>query len=130
MAGGNAGLAVGFELYFPAGDKTVTAEYEFAIGIPHYELVAGGVHKVVFVNVTVFSGATAGSAECYFTQSAYFAHCHRGILGVEDIDFIASLIGSSQIMLLFKFTFNDIAVDGVDNLLIHKSIALKYILIL
>lgn len=76
-----------------SGDESVASENEVVFGIPHKELTAGGIHDIEVVDITGFSGAASGRTECYLAQTSDLAHDVRGFPTVDDIYFVAALVG-------------------------------------
>ena len=98
--------------------KAVTAQNLLGLRVPHYELAAGRVHQVVFVDIALLARAAAGTAEGYLAQASYFAHHIGARLCVHHIDDIAALVGGAQQAVGGKLRLQYVYRNGGNNRLL------------
>ena len=114
VAGGHLRHAVLY-LQVLAVQETVAADYLVTVRIPHYDLSAGIVHGVEFIDVTAQPRASPGVAEGYLAQTAYLAHHVRRIVRVNYIDFIAPLVRVAQELVGRQLLKNQVGVYFIYN---------------
>ena len=108
MRGGNVRHPVGADFHVLAQNKAISTHYFAAVGIPHYQLAAGHLHRVIFIDVAVFACASTSCAKRYLAKSSQFTHGVWRIEGIYHIYFVASFIGGAQKSFFGEFLFYQI----------------------
>ncbi len=120
MAGGYLRTPFAVEPYVAAAYKSVAAEYQLAIRVPHYQLAARHLHSVVAVDVALLAGATSGTSEGYFAQSSHLAHHVGGVMGIHYIQVVSTFVCRPEEALCCKFGFEQGCIDRIYDRLIHS----------
>ena len=110
------GLPFGVEFNLAAGQKAITAQDFLTFGVPHDELIIRVLARVKLIQVNGLACATSGCAESNFAQAANFAHHVGGLLVSEDVNFVVALVGGAQATFGCELGFQQLAVDGSDDL--------------
>ena len=101
------GLAVFVKLHFITQEITIATQDFFGFRIPHYELLVGIGHYVVFVDVRRLARTSSACTEGNLTQASDFLHHIRRIMSRHDVDFIVTLVRKTQTSVRCQLGFQD-----------------------
>ena len=91
-------LAVFFHLYVRTGDVSVSADDLFVVWVPYNELLLRDFHCIKVIYVHGHSASAARVSECFFTKPSYLPHDVRGIVVVDDVYLVTTLVRIPQLL--------------------------------
>ena len=113
-------------VYVFAEYETIAADDFLLVRVPDNQLLAGFVHGVVFVDVGGFACAATGVAKGYFAQASDFAHGVWRVVRIDDVDFVAGLVGCAQKSFGCQFGFYQSHIDGGYDVLCHNGVLVMF----
>ena len=98
MASGQQRLAVSAHLPVLAQQVAVSTQYLLGFRVPYDELAVGLLHGVELVDIHALARSASCRTECYLAQTPDLTHHIGRIVGGDDIDVIAALVGAAQLL--------------------------------
>ena len=117
VGGGEDGLTLGIEPYIGTVDVAVAADNLLGIGVPHDELLVGALHGVELVDIGTKACAATSGTEGYLAQATYLEHHVGGVVGIDDVEVVATTVSMAQAALLGELGLEQGFADGVYYLL-------------
>ena len=117
VGGSQNGLPLGIELYIGTMDIAVATDNLLGIGVPHDELLVGALHGIKLVDIGTKACAATSGTEGYLAQAPYLEHYVGGVVGIDDVEVVATTVGVAKAALLGELGLEQGFADGVYYLL-------------
>ena len=127
VRGGEDGLTLVVELHIGTVDVAVAANDLFGLGVPHDKLLVGDVHGVELIDIDTHACATASGAECLFAQAAYLLHHVGCVVGIDNIEVVASAVGVTKASVFGELGLEQVLADGFNDVLHCRKCVIRTI---
>ena len=113
------GLSVLIILPISTCQITITTDDLLCLRIPYNQLFIAVLTDIKLIDIHLFSRSSTSFTKSDFTQSSNLLHHIWCIMCRDDIDFIMTLIGHTELAIGYQLALEDFFVDGFDDFLFH-----------